>query len=65
MRKTFGTMVLILALVLMLGAAPVLAAAPNENASHVAVCAVTMGGQHVANCAQTMELGVSSCATMP
>lgn len=39
------------------------AAAPNKNASHVAKCAVQMGGQHVASCAQTMG-GVSECARM-
>ncbi len=45
------------------GASPVMAA-PNENASHLAFCAVTMGGQHVAECAQNMALGVSECAQM-
>ncbi len=38
--------------------------APNSNASHIAVCATKMGGQHVAACAQSMERGVSACATM-
>lgn len=39
-------------------------AAPPGNASHVAFCAVTMGGQHVAECARSMEQGVSHCAMM-
>jgi hypothetical protein len=43
---------------------PVAAAGPNENASHVAQCAITMGGQHVAECARTMDRGVSQCAQM-
>ncbi len=43
---------------------PVAAATPDENASHVANCAVTMGGEHVADCARTMERGVSECAQM-
>ena len=37
-------------------------AAPNANASHVAKCATSMGGQHVAQCAQNMDRGVSQCA---
>lgn len=39
-------------------------AAPSDNASHVALCATSMGGTHIANCAQTMDRGVSMCATM-
>ena len=35
-----------------------------ENASCIAFCATTEGGQHVANCAQTMGKGVSACAKM-
>ena len=46
-------------------ASPLLAAtSPNANASHVANCATTMGGQHVAECAKTMDKGVSECAQM-
>lgn len=65
MRKIFGVMVLGVSLVLILATTPVLAAPPDVNASHVAVCAVTMGGQHVADCAQIMDQGVSNCAIMP
>lgn len=43
---------------------PVAAAGPDDNASHVAQCAVTMGGQHVAEHARAMEQGVSGCAQM-
>jgi hypothetical protein len=43
-------------------ASPLFAISPN--ASHVANCATTMGGQHVADCAKTMDKGVSVCAQM-
>ena len=49
---------------MVLGVPSIALAAPNENASHVAKCATTMGGQHVAQCAQAMEQGVSQCAQM-
>jgi hypothetical protein len=51
-------------IVLFIALAVPVAAAPNENASHIASCAVTMGGQHVAHCAQRMDRGVSTCAQM-
>jgi len=62
MKKFLMTTLLVSVLVLAWGN-PVMAA-PDENASHVAACAVTMGGQHVAECAQTMDKGVSECAQM-
>ena len=55
-----GSLLVVLAL---FWASPALAQ-PNENASHLAFCAVTMGGQHVAECARNMPLGVSQCAQM-
>jgi hypothetical protein len=61
-KKIFAVIALV---VLFIVASPgVVSAAPNENASHVANCAVTMGGQHIAECAQMMEQGVSECAQM-
>lgn len=54
-----GSLILMVAL---FWVSPVMAAGPNENASHVAFCAVTMGGQHVAECARNMAFGVSLCA---
>jgi len=54
----------LLVITLMLTLVTPVAAGPNENASHVAQCAVTMGGQHVAECARTMDRGVSQCAQM-
>ncbi len=62
MRRILAIAILVITLMLTL-VAPA-AAAPDENASHVAHCAVTMGGQHVAHCAQTMDIGVSECAQM-
>ncbi len=62
MKKFLTVVLLVVALTVAL-AVPV-AAAPGENASHVAFCAVTMGGQHVAECAKTMDRGVSTCARM-
>lgn len=63
MKRIVGVSLLALALTLVWGT-PVLAA-PNANASKVAICATSHGGQHVANCAQIMDQGVSTCATTP
>jgi hypothetical protein len=62
MKRTLSVIALVALFVL---AVPNVAfAAPNENASHVANCAIMMGGQHIAECAQTMDKGVSECAQM-
>ena len=62
MKKTFLLSFIVPALALARGT-PV-SAAPNEEVSHVAACAVEMGGQHVAECAGKMGKGVSECAQM-
>ena len=61
--KRIGIISVLMAIVALAIAAPVMAA-PPDNASHLAFCAITMGGEHVAECAQNMELGVSLCAQM-
>ncbi|OGO17019.1 MAG: hypothetical protein A2Z02_04765 [Chloroflexi bacterium RBG_16_48_7] len=61
--KYIGILGLLVTLLALATATPVMAA-PNENASHLAYCAVTMGGEHVAECAQNMALGVSECAQL-
>ncbi len=61
-KRIIGACLAIVVLTLSLGTPAI--AAPNDNASHVALCATSMGGTHIAQCAQTMDRGVSMCATM-
>ena len=62
MKKVFAVIALV---VLFIMASPgVIAAASNENASHVTKCAEMMGGQRVAECAKMMDQGISECARM-
>ena len=63
MKRTFVIASLVITLMVSM-VTPVLAVGPDDNASHVARCAVTMGGQHVAEHARTMDQGVSGCAQM-